>query len=67
MICNVTFAINKLKLCKIYAATTKTILYFSAIVLFSNWNFKDPLGNEGLERPRKSRRFGDNNRSAQIL
>lgn len=66
MTCNVTFAINKFELCKIYAAT-KTILYFSAIALFSNWNFKDPLGNEGLERPRKSRRFGDNNRSAQIL
>lgn len=37
------------------------------IALLTNWNLKDPLGNEGLERPRKSRRFGDNNRRAQIL
>lgn len=59
-------ATNKFELCKTYVAS-KTILYFSVTALLTNWNFKDPLGNEGLERPRKSRCFGDNNRSAQIL
>jgi len=37
------------------------------VELLTNWNFKDPLENEGLKCPRKSKRFGDNNRIAQIL